>query len=509
MRACPTIQVLIELKALLGANVYFMNARPSHANCVRDYDRAYIELSLQLGAIRNLIPHTPVELIGLSAAVKHALVRINMVNHFPPLWTFASFDSHIGGIAHGFWFNYPAGSFVDIAAFRHNVLHSFSPAVADAFGQVFYINNNRQYFRRPIPTVLLTAPLPQGYQNVLLFPIDIETNGINQLNPYVGGGYYGEGETDETDNISHVYFSPLEKSNNDFIFANMSDEDKVVLLAAAAGAAREKYANMSDEDKVAWLASRREKYANMSEEDKATLLAAAREKYANLSDEDKVALLAAAREKYANLSDEDKVAWLAYKREWYAKMSDKDKATFLASKKSSNMTSWTKEEDKKLSQAVKSSPKSDWMIIASKVGSRDNMQCRQRWMIVLDPGIIKGSWTTSLDEQLIKAVNEEGIKNWGSLALKVPGRTNTQCRARWKHHLDPNINKAPFSEEEDKIVLDLHAKIGNKWAEISKSLSNRTKESVQNRWKCMERMKKKKRKKEEKEEKEKEKRRKK
>ena len=92
-------------------------------------------------------------------------------------------------------------------------------------------------------------------------------------------------------------------------------------------------------------------------------------------------------------------------------------------------TFWSKEEDEKLRQAVKDCKESNWKLIASKVGSRNHMQCLQRWMKVLAPGLIKGPWTKSEDEQLIKLVNE-GYKNWGSLALKVPGRTSKQCRER-------------------------------------------------------------------------------
>ena len=58
--------------------------------------------------------------------------------------------------------------------------------------------------------------------------------------------------------------------------------------------------------------------------------------------------------------------------------------------------------------------------------------------------------------------------------------------------MDPNINKAPFSEEEDNIILDLRAK-ENGWAEIAKSLSNRTSKSVKNRWSVMETKRKRKR----------------
>ena len=148
---------------------------------------------------------------------------------------------------------------------------------------------------------------------------------------------------------------------------------------------------------------------------------------------------------------------------------------------------WTKQEDESLRRAVAIHGEKYWKDIARSVETRNHVQCLQRWKKVLRPGLKKGHWGPEEDDLLRRLVGLNGKDKWGEVASQISGRTAKQCRERWWHHLDPCVKKGGWSEEEDLLILEQHAKIGNRWSAISKMLPGRTENAVKIRWKSLHR----------------------
>ncbi|CAN0533132.1 unnamed protein product, partial [Ectocarpus sp. 12 AP-2014] len=92
-----------------------------------------------------------------------------------------------------------------------------------------------------------------------------------------------------------------------------------------------------------------------------------------------------------------------------------------------------------------------------------------------------GSWTKDEDDRLNSLVRIFGVK-WSQISDHMPGRVGKQCRERYLNHLDPSLHHGPWTEEEERLLLSLHARLNNQWAEIARQIPGRSDNDVKNRW---------------------------
>lgn len=91
-----------------------------------------------------------------------------------------------------------------------------------------------------------------------------------------------------------------------------------------------------------------------------------------------------------------------------------------------------------------------------------------------------GHWTPFEDQHLLHAIEIHG-KQWTRVSEHVPGRNGKQCRERFNNHLDPSLNRGPFTPAEDAIIIAEYKARGPRWSDIARRLRNRSDNHVKNR----------------------------
>ncbi|KAK3165755.1 hypothetical protein QOZ80_1AG0037260 [Eleusine coracana subsp. coracana] len=99
------------------------------------------------------------------------------------------------------------------------------------------------------------------------------------------------------------------------------------------------------------------------------------------------------------------------------------------------------------------------------------------------PPLKKGPWTSAEDAILVDYVKKHGEGNWNAVQKNTGlSRCGKSCRLRWANHLRPNLKKGAFTPDEERLIIQLHARMGNKWARMAAHLPGRTDNEIKNYW---------------------------
>jgi myb proto-oncogene protein len=122
-------------------------------------------------------------------------------------------------------------------------------------------------------------------------------------------------------------------------------------------------------------------------------------------------------------------------------------------------------------------------------------------------GLKKGPWTAEEDQKLVAFLLTHGHCCW-RLVPKLAGagsapnlisfvfeiyaymfhwhaglmRCGKSCRLRWTNYLRPDLKRGLLSDEEEQLVIDMHAQLGNRWSKIAALLPGRTDNEIKNLW---------------------------
>ncbi|KAK9202067.1 hypothetical protein WN944_017276 [Citrus x changshan-huyou] len=80
----------------------------------------------------------------------------------------------------------------------------------------------------------------------------------------------------------------------------------------------------------------------------------------------------------------------------------------------------------------------------------------------------KGLWSPEEDEKLLRHITKYGHGCWSSVPKQAGlQRCGKSCRLRWINYLRPDLKRGTFSQQEENLIIELHAVLGNSQDKVS------------------------------------------
>ncbi|KAJ5825713.1 hypothetical protein N7474_002851 [Penicillium riverlandense] len=133
---------------------------------------------------------------------------------------------------------------------------------------------------------------------------------------------------------------------------------------------------------------------------------------------------------------------------------------------------WTPAEDALLRQEMELQERSptgrsrriDWNAIAMKIPGRSNKDCRKRFH---NQFAGCGPWTPEEDNRL-KVLVRKYRYNWAFIGQRMETRNADQCSKRWHHSLNPELERRPWADAENQLLLSAVNVHGTSWKDIQR-----------------------------------------
>ncbi|OII77895.1 MYB-like DNA-binding domain-containing protein [Cryptosporidium andersoni] len=138
-----------------------------------------------------------------------------------------------------------------------------------------------------------------------------------------------------------------------------------------------------------------------------------------------------------------------------------------------------------------------WNHVALDIGGRcerTGKDCQITWYHLIDPNINKGPWTKEEDISLIGLASYYNGHNWRLIANKLgTGRTPYQCIVRYQRSLNKKLIKSSWNKDEDEKLLSIIESMGgfdileahkctSKWNYVASYLPGRTNQQCRSRY---------------------------